>query len=44
MKKIYEKNANEVQMYSKFGSVAWDYATSMNTFNETFLMAPCFKE
>ncbi|WP_417431249.1 hypothetical protein [Halpernia sp.] len=43
VKKIYEKNANEVQMYSKFGSVAWDYATSMNTFNETFLMAPVLK-
>lgn len=44
VKKIYDENANEVKMESRYGKIYWDYATSMNTYDETYMIAPILKD
>lgn len=44
VKKIYEKNADENRMQSQYGKIFWDYASTMNTFNESYLLAPILKD
>ena len=44
IKKIYDENANEVKIESRYGKIYWDYATSMNTYNETYMIAPILKD
>lgn len=43
VKKIYDENANPIRMYSEYGEVYWDYASSLNTFDERYLIAPIVK-
>lgn len=43
VKKIYDENANEVKMESRYGKIYWDYATSMDTYDETYMIAPIIK-
>lgn len=42
--KIYEKNADENKMQARYGKIYWDYATSLNTFDESYLIAPILKD
>lgn len=44
VKKIYNDNADKTRMKSRYGEIFWDYATSMNTFDETYLIAPILKD
>lgn len=44
IKKVYDKNADETRIQSRYGKIFWDYATSMNTFDESYLIAPIIKE
>ncbi len=43
VKAIFEKNANDNYFYSNNGVPYWNYATTMGTFNETFLQVPVVK-
>lgn len=43
VKKVYDENGDEVKMESRYGKIYWDYATSLNTFDESYLIAPILK-
>lgn len=43
VKEIFDKNAKE-RIQSRYGKAIWDHATSLNTFNESYLIAPMMKE
>lgn len=42
--KIYDKNADENKMQARYGKVYWNFATSLNTFDESYLIAPILKD
>lgn len=44
VKKIYDENAHENRMQAEYGKIFWNYATTLNTDNESYLMAPILKE
>lgn len=43
VKKVYDENADENRMKNRYGKIYWDYATSMNTYDESYLIAPILK-
>lgn len=40
VKQVYEKNADKDRMQSQYGNIYWNYASTLNTYNETYLIAP----
>lgn len=43
VKKIFDENDDENRMQSRYGTIFWDYATSMNTYDETLSDCTNFK-
>ncbi|MCC2590569.1 hypothetical protein [Chryseobacterium sp. MFBS3-17] len=43
VKQVFDEYADQARMQSEYGDVYWDYATSLNTYNESYLIAPVLK-
>ncbi len=43
VKEVYGKNADENYIQQTYGTIFWDYATTMDQFDESYLMVPVLK-
>ncbi|MCY0978727.1 hypothetical protein PGH12_10430 [Chryseobacterium wangxinyae] len=43
VREVYAKNANENYIQQKYGTIYWDYATTMDQFDESYLMVPVLR-
>ncbi|MFN1216090.1 hypothetical protein ACKW6Q_03800 [Chryseobacterium kwangjuense] len=44
VKKVFDQYADKNYFFTKYGNVLWDYATTMGTFDESFLEVPISKD
>lgn len=44
VQEVYTQYANENYIHSTHGTILWEYAMTMNTFSESYLIAPVVKE
>jgi hypothetical protein len=43
IKEIFDKNANYDKFYQRHGTIYWDYAMTLGTYDESYLMVPIVK-